>query len=266
MVELAKEGFFDHYITRTGTKFKEYGVYAAVSNFAALLEYGGLGAGAPKPILRKCFDESKARAEKALHSEPGIQGERIGSSEPEEIQVDSPAVSLSTPSLTFISQALGLVSLTLGAALNRPKDKNVYPLVHVYLVFLRSLTIVEGAMEHIEKAIPWKSMSLFLDNLMSGYEAMKAEDLVPAYARLGSGKFPIPEEGTRGPLLEDYTIRGQLYSTTYHPANLFPDARIDNEKRAREQPWMNELRVERIVWLGRRLADVCSLPKLFEQY
>jgi len=58
MVELAKEGFFNHYITRTGTKFKEYGVYAAVSNFTALLEYGGLGAGAPKPILRKCFDDA----------------------------------------------------------------------------------------------------------------------------------------------------------------------------------------------------------------
>jgi len=72
MVKLAKEGFFDHYITRTGTKFQEYGVYAAVSNFAALLEYGGLGAGAPKLILRKYFDDAKARAEKALHSEPGI--------------------------------------------------------------------------------------------------------------------------------------------------------------------------------------------------
>jgi len=62
-------------------------------------------------------------------------------------------MSLLTPSLTFISQALRLVLLTLGAVLNRPKDKNVYPLVYIYLVFLRSLIIIKGAIEHIKKAI-----------------------------------------------------------------------------------------------------------------
>jgi len=67
--ELERDGFFDSYITKAGSKFKKNGVYASISNFAALFEYG---TPASKSIRRKWFDDAKSREQKALKVNPAI--------------------------------------------------------------------------------------------------------------------------------------------------------------------------------------------------
>ena len=56
MKQLEADEFFDNYIDKTATKFKEIGVFAAVANIAAMFEYGIAKQGVPKPILRLAFD------------------------------------------------------------------------------------------------------------------------------------------------------------------------------------------------------------------
>ncbi len=255
--ELERDGFFDNYIAKAGTKFKENGVYAAISNFAALFEYGSPRAGASKSILRRRFDDAKSLEEKASKVNPAIQGESMDPSEPLDMDVDNPAVLISEASLSVVSQASRLVSLTLNAALKRTRDKNVYPLVHVSLVFFWSLTTAEGAIKLIEKYIPWYAICSFLNAMVPEYDAMKAKDLAQAHVRLDSAEFPRPEAGTGRPLSEDFAIRGQVYTAKYYPKTWFSDAGVDDDERPLELPSMNEPRVERILWNGRRLADVC---------
>ncbi len=133
--ELERDGFFDSYITKAGSKFKKNGVYASISNFAALFEYG---TPASKSIRRKWFDDAKSREQKALKVNPAIQEEPMDPSEPLDMDIDNPAVPISEASLSIVSQASRLLSLTLNAALKRTKDKNVYPLINVSLLLLES--------------------------------------------------------------------------------------------------------------------------------
>ena len=56
MKQLEGDEFFDNYIDKTATRFKEIGVFAAVANIAAMFEYGIPKQGVPKPILRLAFD------------------------------------------------------------------------------------------------------------------------------------------------------------------------------------------------------------------
>jgi hypothetical protein len=254
--ELETDGFFDNYITKADSKFKKNGVYASISNFAALFEYRTPRAGASKSILRKCFNDAKSREEKAVKVNPAIQEEPMDPSEPIDMDIDNPTVPISQASLSVISQASRLVSLTLNAALKRTKDKNVYPLIHVSLVFFWSLTNTEGAIKLIEKDVPWNTMCSFLNALVPEYEAMKAKDLAQAHARLDSAEIPSFEAGTGRPLFEDFAIRGQVYTPKYYPKTWFSDGGVDDEEQSLELPSMNEPRVERLLWLGRRLADV----------
>ncbi len=86
-------------------------------------------------------------------------------------------------------------------------------------------------------------------------KAMKSKDLAQAKARLDSGDFPSFEAGT-GPLFEDFAVRGQVYTPKDYPKTSFSDGGVDDEEQSLELPSMNEPRVERILWLGQRLADV----------
>ncbi len=261
MNELERDGFFDNYIAKAGTKFKGNGVYATISNFAALFEYGSPRAGASKSIFRTHFDDAKPREDKLSKVNPAIQGEPMDPSEPQGMDVDNPAVPISEASLSVVSQASRLVSLTFSAALKRTRDKNVYPLVHVSMVFFWSLTTAEEAIKLIEKDVPWNAICLFLNALVPEYKAMKAKNLARAYARLDSVEFPQPEAGTSRPLFEDFPLRGQVYTAKYYPETWFSDGGVDEEERSLELPSMNEPRVERILWIGRRLADVCLSTK-----
>ena len=259
--ELERDGCFDNYIAKTGSKFKENGVYASISNLAALFEYESPRDGASKSILRKWFDGAKPREENVSKVNPAIQEAPMDPSEPQGMDVDNPAVPISEASLSAVSQASRLVLLTLNAALKRTNDKNVYPLVHVSLVFFWSLTNAEGAIKLLEKDFPWNAICSFLNALVPEYETMKAKNLARAYARLDSVKFPQPEAGTSRPLFEDFPLRGQVYTAKYYPETWFSDGGVDEEERSLELPSMNEPRVERILWIGRRLADVCLSTK-----
>ena len=249
------DGLLHSYIGRVTTKFKENGVFAALSNISSLFEYGIVHNNLPRSIFRLAYEE--------LRSEETRQVAETASEKPTTIE-DSKAVATSTPSaalrienltqdqikssLLTISRAASLTFGTFAVALRRTDDKNVYPMIHVYCVFLWSLTGVEKAIRHVEKDIPWVEICSFL-NALAEPEAMNP--------KLVSAAFPVPDEGIGRPLPEDFDMRGQPWTKDYFPNPWFKDAMVDDEERSLELPSMAEPRVERIRWLGHRIASVC---------
>lgn len=261
--QLEKDGL-DNYVGRVTSKFKEQGVYAMVANISALFEYGAVGqTGAPRAIFRIAYDDvlrcKRDEAKLASHdgdnklSDPNklqhIPSHSSGQTNAHQKQVSIEDLTPSEleASRSTITCAARLTFSTLSICLQRVGDKNVWPLVHVSFVFLRSLTLVDKAMKYVERDIPWSGICSFLNNLA------KPEAMTP---RIRANDFPQPDGR---PLPEDFQIRGQLYSQLYFRDKWFDNAMVDDEERTLELPSMTALRVERILWLGMRIATVCSL-------
>ena len=267
---LSKDDFLDSHIRKASTKFKENGVYAAVANIGALFEYGMSKLEGSKPILQMAFDRAAKRAKKEAEKEEenNTMVSKEDTARPSKADGSPRAglenITLNTPeaSLLVISQASSLTFFTLSVCLRRPKDRNVYPSVHVNLVFLRSIVRLEEAGALLEKDIPRIDLCSFLNTLSVEFDAMNGKDRVRAQSRLESPEFPKPEQGIGRPLFEDYILRGQRFTESYYPEKWFSDAMVDHDERSVEMPSANESRVERILWLSYDIASVCFPVKL----
>ena len=258
---LSKEDFLENHIRKANTKFKENGVYAAIANIGALFEYGMSKLEGSKPVLQMAFDRERAKKEADKEAENIAVVSKEGTTRPSKVDGSPEAglfPTLNTPeaSLLVISQASSLTFFTLSVCLRRPKDRNVYPLVHVNLVFLRSVVRLEEAGALLEKDIPRIELCSFLNTLSKEYDAMNGKDPARAQSRLESTEFPKPEQGTGRPLFEDYVLRDHRFTESYHPERWFSDAMVDHDERSVEMPSANESRVERILWLSYDIASV----------
>lgn len=257
LVSQLSSGLLDHYIGKITAKFKAQGVYAAVINIAALFEYGALKSnGSSRSIFRLAFDEFEVSRKSietlgpaSIHEKQVIDDGSAQSSVSS--RRESPAADLTPKELRDSEEAVArgsrIMSLTLSVALQRIGDKNVYPLVHVSLVFLWRLAIVEKLVHYVEKDVPWVEISFFLNTLA------KSVDNASTFE---AEEFPWPAEGAGRSLPEDFVIRGQAWSRGYFPKKWFEDAKVDDEERSMEVPSMAAPRVERMLWLGVRLASL----------
>ena len=255
MKELETDDLLMNYIIKLATRFKDIGVFAAVANIAALFEYGIAKYGVPKPILRLAIEASEVAdhvkdeaflpgSSKSSDSQSNPQMASFGISDFEAIMSSS-----SGPSMDVVAMASRIAFGTLSISLKRSGDPNIYPLVHVYLVFLQALVSVERAMKCIETYVPWIGICLFLNDLST-----PSRTADPSFR---SKDFPMPEDGPGRPLPEDFVMRGQLYSQWYFPETWFADAMIDDDERTLDLPSMAEPRADRLFWLGHRIASVC---------
>lgn len=259
-VHQIKNGLLDSYIGCVTSIFKEQGVYVMITNIGALFEYGTLrDQNLPRSIFRLAFEESRRLNASENHDQSQTPNGTIldvnrltktdnrsqSPKAPYLVESLSPAEYKS--STAMISLASELTFSVLAVALRRIGDGNVYPLVHVALVFLYSLASVDEAMRYVEKDVPWDLICSFLSALA------KAETLT---ARVWATEFPKPENGIGKPLPEDYSLRGQEYTACFCPDMWFSAAMIDEEERRMELPSIAEHRVERMLWLGVRIASV----------
>ena len=266
--ELEKDGSCDKYIAKSGSKFKEAGVYCADANIAALFEYGTPKQGRSKATLRLVYEdaqrirEEKSRFEADHNMKPqgGVTPESdsktaVGLPNPEIealVLAEDPSIAAS------ISHASRLTTPILNASLKRPKDRNVYPLVNYYLAFFWSLLLVQESSKYFEKAmvwkiierdVPWLAVCLFLNDLASEIPFMTQRVLAKA--------FPQTESEKSRPLLEDFVLRGQQYAQWLFPSKWFTETIVEDDERTHDPPSMTQYRVERILWLGHRIASVC---------
>lgn len=235
-----------NYIGCVTSIFKKHGVLIQVVNISAIFEYGSTSS-----IVRRAYEESQ-REMNASNTSKDTKSSigSIGSPKQQPSSQSSETTILYASSLTFD---------TLSVCLQRVGDKNVLPLVHVTFAFILSLMDVDKAMKAVQKQIPWEKICTFLNHLA------KPESMT---ARVSADSFPRPEDSGR-PLPEDFIMRGEVFAQRFFPDSFFCDAKVDFEERTIELPSMEDARDERILWLGLRMASVCSLHyrvQLFHAY
>ena len=267
--ELEKDGLYEKYITKSGAKFKEAGVYCADANIAALFEYGTPKQGRSKAILRLVYEDARRirEEESTLEDDQDLKSQGVVTPESD----SKTAVGLPNPDIealvlseddsiaATISQASRLTTPILNASLKRTKDRNVYPLVNYYLAFFWSLLLVQESCKYFEKAmvwkiierdVPWLAICLFLNDLAAEIPSMTQRVLAKA--------FPQTDSEKSRPLLEDFVLRGQQYATWLFPSKWFTETIVEDDERTHDPPSMAQYRMERILWLGHRIASVCS--------
>lgn len=152
----------------------------------------------------------------------------------------------SQPTDEFL-QARALMCETARLILNQSDSPNVWPFVHVTLVFVYHLSLYhgDGGMVHLERPFPWAPLVNFLNALRPSGTADPTH---------GEDVFPGLVEGGGPPLPEDFTMRGLLWAGRYHPDRWMEEAAVDDEDKTFERASMAEQRRNRILWLGRRIA------------
>ena len=279
------EDVIDHYLLaldkaldRVTTRWKEQGVFIAVANAAALFEYGSTKADLKLAFEQRRMDEEirredgpgiksvsepdfRSSVQLAVHSAevaaaaPGaVPGARpadpAASAQDDDMNIDLDSDLNSNEGPSIRTYAVRLTFATLDLALQRAGDANIMPNIHVTLVLIWSMASVPGAMDPFETDVPWNRLVAYL-NVIG--RAERYDD------RLLRPEFPPPKEAKERirPLREDYCIAGQIWSERYFPEYWFKQAAVDDEERELELASMAEPRLERVLWLGVRIASVC---------
>ncbi|UNI16681.1 hypothetical protein JDV02_003095 [Purpureocillium takamizusanense] len=145
-------------------------------------------------------------------------------------------------------QALPFAVAIYEIVLRRWGDKNTLSFIHTTLVFMLRMSQLPAAMSHLEDRYPWKLTSLMLNYLL---KTIKKEP------RIDTEDFPGQEEKSQEPvpLPEDYALRGLLFAEDFFPKGWFDNEKLDETDRYLEAASKTLDRQERILWIGRRIAD-----------
>ncbi len=242
----------DNHVGRVTAKWKEQGVYIAVTNIAGLFDYGSQDS-----ILRHVF---QLYAEKWLYSShtkrPSTPSDddlsrspSPVSPEPKDFSDEELSAQLLKLSSDFaFSRAYRLTFSTLALILRRIGDKNVLPHVHVLFAYLSTAVSISNVSTSLCDMAPWSEIVTFLNALS---KSEKHEPLVT------SDLFPNQDQNDSRPLPEDYLIRGQVWSQCYFPEWWF-GSEHDEEERTLELASTIKSRTERILHLGQQIASVRS--------
>ncbi|OAF99384.1 uncharacterized protein CC84DRAFT_394084 [Paraphaeosphaeria sporulosa] len=235
----------DNHIGRVTAKWKEQGVYIAVTNLAGLFNYGS-----DDSILRQILilhDRQLTRsANSSSHSDEGSRS-------PSPVEDDKSSQTLSESevpaqieilSSDFIfSRAYLLTMTTLTLVLRRIGDKNVLPHVHVLLAFISTFASIKYV-AHFNDHAPWTELVSFLNTLLKSEQRPERIFPGPVFPADRADSLPLPE---------DYLIRGQIWSQWYFPEEWFKREH-DEEDRSLELASTVKLRTERVLHLGFELA------------
>ena len=140
--ELGSGGLYGKYISKSPSRIKKTGMHIAVSNIAALLEYGTPKQSSPHSSLRFEHEDTHRVTEQLLqpvHHVVDTPGDPPPLAEPSQPQADTSTRSKSETSPVFIIRASELASVTLSISLTYANDRNIYPLIHVYLYLSKVL-------------------------------------------------------------------------------------------------------------------------------
>ncbi|KAF2085281.1 hypothetical protein K490DRAFT_1643, partial [Saccharata proteae CBS 121410] len=213
-------GQIDSTIERLGSKWMEHGAYMAIANIAG---------------LQKIMTNDPDATFPSLLLPTG--------------QLTSPDMRLDDPaSLKTFSHACKLAFLTLTAILRRGVDKSVLSHLHIILAFLSQVASLPYNTSFLFDCIPYEDLADFLNTLADSQN--KRLD-----ARFKNEHFFVEVQEDGRPLPEDYLMRGQLWAHAYYPDGWF-DGVLDEEERSLELASTMKSRIDRVLWLGIRLASV----------
>ena len=227
VLDQLKDGsLVNEFIKRTGSGFKRIGVFLAISNIAALFEFGALTSeGEPRSMLRRAFYQY------SIDKLPTLTAKE------------------NELSKIIVSYASNLAFSIFENILSKEnwEQNHILPMVHVMLVFIWCSSSVSGAIEPLEKAIPWTAICSYLNHMAvqpGAWTNAIWEESLPSV------------EGTTGrPPPEDYVLRGQVYTQKFFSPTWFSKPKVDEEERMLELFSHDAYRNIRILWLA---ARICS--------
>ncbi|KAL9098764.1 MAG: hypothetical protein Q9163_005636, partial [Psora crenata] len=246
-------------------KLRRVATYLAVSNTSAMFEYGALTAnGRPRSLLRQSFEAANVKKAEATASTEAISSSDAVMRNADDVAGTPGKPGLYKPTATadeaetssiIVAHASDLTFSTFLIMIDKiyqgPKYlTHLLPFVHVMMVFIWSSALVEDAIKHFEKDVPWAAVCLYLNGLITHNTCART-------LKVYEENFPKPDVGFGRPLWEDFILRGLVYTLWYFPEGWFTDAGIDDEERQLEVPSMDAARIQRILWLGHRIASVC---------
>ena len=240
----------DECIEKTGVRFKRIGVYLAVSNLAALFEFGALTPrGTHRSRLRLAFDQRNTTVSVSQPISTDTKPEDLKSVlQPTSLLTDE-EIETSTVVLSYAADiTFSMFKTVLGKT--HWERNYVLPMVHVKLVFLWCISSIPDAIELLGEAIPWEDICSYLNHF-------KIEESWRDTIWNGA-TFPSTAGTSGRPPPEHYIIRGQVYTQGFFPKTWFVDAKVDDEERMVEQSSHDAYRTIIVLWLA---ARICSLNR-----
>jgi hypothetical protein len=250
-------GNLDNHIGRVTAKWKEQGVYIAVTNIAGWFGYGTndnlLRQAFLTPIYQEAQDSPQSAIEDKIRtaSPADQQNPTKPSMDESDFNDESDVKKRFVKSGTLVN-AKSITNETFALVLRRIGDKNVLPHVHIMLAFLSSFASSKYVSDLIEDA-PWAELVAFLNTLVKTENQIQSQSQAQTPnvdALLASDVFP--QEGERGdelPLPEDYLVRGLIWAHDYFPQKWF-EREHDEEERYLELASTVKNRMERVLRLG----------------
>jgi hypothetical protein len=261
--QMAKEEFTGNLVNHIGrvtAKWKEQGVYIAVTNVAGWFDYGK-----DDNILRQAF--LTQLRQKALNSPRDTAEDNIRTASPGDQQDPTPpsiraekipkAVEGFAEQRSFVNAKL-ITNDTFTLVLKRIGDKNVLPYVHVMLCFLSSFASSTYVSDLLDDA-PWSELAAFLNTLVKTETQIQSRSQNQTQnldTLLAADVFPAAgERGDELPLPEDYRVRGLIWSQDCFPKKWF-EREHDEEERYFELASTVKNRMKRLLRLGVQLSNV----------
>jgi hypothetical protein len=252
----------DNHIGRVTAKWKEQGVYIAVTNVSGWFDYGVDDNPFRQVFLTELYEKSRknpSTEEQLRTASPADQQDPTPPVIPEN-ELLAKVTALSTQ--PHFSHVKHLTYETFSLVLRRIGDKNVLPHVHIMLSFLATFA-ANPYVSHLLSDAPWTELVAFLNTLV------KTESLIQSQSQTQNISQPqnidtlfstevFPNDGERSdelPLPEDYLVRGLIWAHNYFPKKWF-EREHDEEERYLELASTVKGRMERVLRLGHKLSTV----------
>ncbi|KAF2844216.1 hypothetical protein T440DRAFT_526486 [Plenodomus tracheiphilus IPT5] len=244
----AKQEFLnnlDNHIGRVTAKWKEQGIYIAITNVAGVFGYGKDGNAFRQVFLTELQDKAKtspSKLEETLRTASPV--DQQGPDAP--IAADKVAEALEEiPKSSTFKAAISITNETFALVLRRIGDKNVLPHVHIMLAYLNAFA-ANRDISFLLADVPWIELVTFLNALVRFRISVAKPESEPDL-------FPdVDDRIDELPLPEDYLVRGLIWTHNYFPEKWFARER-DDEERYLELPSTVKSRTERVLRLGFRL-------------
>ncbi|RWA03437.1 hypothetical protein EKO27_g11668 [Xylaria grammica] len=211
-------GLLNNHIGRLMKRWMEAGYYIAIANCCGLLSYGR----EENVIMKLIHNQGDENQPQPVGSGTGAK----------------PSSDLENP--------LYLAMGTHEVVFHRRDDVHVLPYVHVVMVFMFYLVRLPNALQHVEHLFPWELLSLLLNELLNSYDS---------YDRIRSDEFPRETNDPPRPIPEDFALKGLGFVDNYYPPDWFSNDKIDDDEKYFEMASMTDVRKERILWLGYKMAQ-----------
>lgn len=132
-------------------------------------------------------------------------------------------------------------------AIRQLGDTKTLPFIHTILAFVLHCSRYPTVMTHVEADFHWELTATMLNGFL---ETCTSDRLI------ASEQFHGPYRSNTPRLLpEDYAMRGSIYMKNYYSSSWFCGSTFEEDAWYLELASMTEARRERLLWIGRRLAD-----------